>query len=216
MVASHRLTRHPPARTVAGMSDAIRFYFSFRSPYAWFAAERWQAELGDLAPAVARIPFYPTAATFPNDPARLPAKLAFVLQDVRRLARDFQLSLRPPPALDTDWGRAHAAYLGVEAAEPSRAEPFMLEMFRARFARGQDVALPSVITEAAERAGVDPASANAAAESAALQERVAKNFVDGQARDGIFGAPSFSYRGQLYWGHDRLHHLRRALVEAEA
>ena len=198
------------------MSDPIRFYFSFRSPYAWFAAERWQAELGDLSPAVERIPFYPTAATFPNDPVRLPAKLAFVLQDMRRLARDFQLSLRPPPALDTDWGRAHAAYLGVEAAQPSHAEPFMLEMFRARFARGLDVALPAVIAEAAERAGADPAVANTAAGSVPLQERVAKNFVEGQTRDGIFGAPSFAYRGQLYWGHDRLHHLRRALVEAAA
>ena len=198
------------------MSDAVRFYFSFRSPYAWFAAERWQTELADLSPTVERIPFYPTAATFPNDPSRLPAKLAFVVQDMRRLARDFQLSLRPPPALDTDWGRAHAAYLGVEAAEPSRAELFMLEMFRARFARGLDVALPSVIADAAERAGTDPAAANAAAASPALQERVAKNFVDGQISDGIFGAPSFTYRGQLYWGHDRLHHLRRALLEAEA
>jgi len=198
------------------MDQTVRFYFSFRSPYAWFAAERWGAELGPMQPQVERIPFFPTPETFPNDPARQPAKLAFVLNDMRRLARDFELSLRPPPALDTDWGRAHAAYLGVAGAEPTRAHAFMLEMFRARFSRGLDVALPHVITDAAERACVDARVANEAAVSPGLQAEVAENFTRGQQRDGIFGAPSFVYRGQLYWGHDRLHHLRRALLEAEA
>lgn len=197
------------------MDQTVRFYFSFRSPYAWFAAERWQAELGALQPRVEHIPFYPTRETFPNDPTLLPAKLKFVVQDMLRIARDFELSVRPPPALDTDWGRAHAAYLGVESAEPAHAFAFMLEMFRARFSRGTDVALPEVIADAAQRAGANESHALEAAGSRALQEQVAQNFARGQARDGIFGAPSFVYRDQLYWGHDRMHHLRRALLESQ-
>ena len=198
------------------MDQTVRFYFSFRSPYAWLAAERWQTELGALDPVVERIPFYPTPETFPNDPSRHPAKLRYIVQDLGRLAREFGLTLRPPPALDTDWERAHAAYLGVQEAAPQRAEAFMLEMFRARFSRGQDVALANVIGEAAERAGADPGLANEAAASPALQEQVKESFVQGQQRDGIFGAPSFAYSGQLFWGHDRMHHLRRALLEGRA
>jgi 2-hydroxychromene-2-carboxylate isomerase len=194
------------------MDDTVRFYFSFRSPYAWFAAERWQAELGDLQPSVERIPFYPTRETFPNDPTLIPAKLAYVIQDMWRLAADFQLVIVPPHALDTDWGRAHAAYLGVRNAQPERAEAFMLEMFRARFSRGLDVALPDVISDAAERAHADGKMANEAAASPVLQREVAGNFTAGQLRDRIFGAPSFVYRDQLFWGHDRMHHLRAALI----
>src|SRR5687767_9419649 len=123
------------------MAFIVRFYFSFRSPYAWFAAERWQAALGELNPTVERIPFYPTADTFPNDPTRVPAKYRYVVSDIGRLAQEYALSVRPPPALDTDWGRAHAAYLGVQNEQPECAERFMLEMFRARFSRGLDVAL---------------------------------------------------------------------------
>jgi 2-hydroxychromene-2-carboxylate isomerase len=196
------------------MDQIVRFYFSFRSPYAWFAAERWQVELGDLKPVVEHIPFYPTPETFPNDPTRVPAKFAYVLQDMRRLARDFGLGLRPPPALDTDWARAHAAYLGVRAAEPARAEAFMLEMFRGRFSRGQDVATAAAIQEASQRAGVDARVALQAAASLELQTEVSANFSIGQARDRIFGAPSFVYGDQLFWGHDRMHHLRRALLES--
>jgi 2-hydroxychromene-2-carboxylate isomerase len=192
----------------------VRFYFSFRSPYAWFAAERWQAELGDLAPRVEHIPFYPTPETFPNDPTRVPAKFAYVMQDVLRLARDFGLSVVPPAALDTDWKRAHAAYLGVQAEQPQLAERFMLELFRARFSRGQDVALDVTIEEAAERAGASAKTATRAAADAQLQAEVEGNFVRGQTRDRIFGAPSFVFDGQLFWGHDRLHHLRGALQAA--
>jgi 2-hydroxychromene-2-carboxylate isomerase len=195
------------------MDNTIRFYFSFRSPYAWFAAERWQTELGDLQPSVDHIPFYPTRETFPNDPTLFPAKLAYVVQDMRRVAREFELSLRPPPALDTDWARAHAAYLGVRNAQPTLAEAFMLEMFRARFSRGLDVALPEVIADAAARSGADAQTANEAAASPELQCEVGQNFSSGQKRDRIFGAPSFVYRDQLFWGHDRMHHLRKALLE---
>ena len=197
------------------MDHTVRFYFSFRSPYAWLAAERWQAELGELAPRVERIPFYPTRETFPNDPTLLPAKYRYIAQDIGRLAREYGLSVRPPPALDTDWARAHAAFLGVQAAQPERAEAFMLEMFRARFSRALDVALAEVIAEAAQRADADPRLANEAATSPTLQRQVTDSFVAGQERDGIFGAPSFVYQKQLFWGHDRLHHLKHAVREGQ-
>ena len=109
-----------------------------------------------------------------------------------------------------------AAYLGVEEAAPDRAEAFMLEMLRSRFSRSLDVALPEVIADAATRAGVSAATANEAAESSVLKDRVTANFTSGQERDGIFGAPSFVYRDELFWGHDRMHHLRRALIDGAA
>ena len=57
-----------------GTLDQIRFYFSFRSPYAWLAAERLEADLGDLPVPVELIPICPTKELFPNDPVSLPNK----------------------------------------------------------------------------------------------------------------------------------------------
>jgi len=198
------------------MTQTVRFYFSFRSPYAWFVAQRWQVELGDVQPAVERIPFYPTRETFPNDPTLVPNKIAYVVQDMIRLAREYQLALKPPPAIDTDWGRAHAAYLGIERAQADRAEAFMLEMFRSRFSRGLDVALPEVIAGAAARAGADATLANESAASPELQREVAGSFQRGQQNHRIFGAPSFVLGDQLFWGHDRMPQLRRALLDGAA
>ena len=197
------------------MEDIVRFYFSFRSPYAWLAAERWHIELGELDAPVERVPFYPTRETFPNDPTLVPAKHRYVVIDMMRLCAEYGLDLRPPHALDTDWGRAHAAFLGVQALEPVRAEAFMLEMFRARFSRSLDVALAEVIREAAARAGADERVASESARDPALHAQLARNFLCGQVRDGIFGAPSFVYRGQLFWGHDRMRHLSKALRDGQ-
>jgi 2-hydroxychromene-2-carboxylate isomerase len=192
------------------MDPIVRFYFSFRSPYAWFAAERWSAELG--ATRAERVPFFPTPGRFPNDPTLLPAKYAYVIRDVGRLAHAYGLTLTRPHSLDTDWEAPHAAFLGVQAAVPERAEAFMLEVFRSRFSRGVDVGDVEVIADAARRASVDPVVATGAAASPALRAEVADSLRRGQERDGIFGAPSFVYRDELFWGHDRMPHLRARIA----
>jgi 2-hydroxychromene-2-carboxylate isomerase len=193
---------------------SIRFYFSFRSPYAWFAAERLEAELGAHARAIAPVPMYPTPDTFPNDPTRVPNKIKYIAQDVVRLCGEFGLRLQFPPAIDTDWGKAHAAYLG--AVKLGRGMPFMLELFRSRFGLGLDVGLDAVIEDAAARAEVDAAAVLLAAHDPELQAEVARNFKLGQERDGIFGVPSFVYAKQLFWGQDRMRFLRAAVDRAAA
>ena len=63
--------------------QSIRFYFSFRSPYAWLAAELLESELGDLGVPIARIPIFPTPENFPNDPSVMPNKSATSLRTFR-------------------------------------------------------------------------------------------------------------------------------------
>ena len=53
---------------------SIRFYFSFRSPYAWLATERIEAELAGLDVTIERVPIFPTPSDFPNDPSLVPEK----------------------------------------------------------------------------------------------------------------------------------------------
>src|SRR5262245_41208996 len=136
-----------------GASTAIRFYFSFRSPYAWLAAERLQTELGSLGVAIEHIPIYPTPGVFPNDPAAMPAKLAYMVQDVRRLVRERGLTLKFPAPADPDWSLSHAAFLGAQQRGVGHA--FMLEAFRKRFSEGLDLGDDDVIADAGLRAGLD-------------------------------------------------------------
>ena len=189
---------------------SIRFYFSFRSPYAWLATERLESELGDLGVAIERLPIYPTPELFPNDPAALPDKIAYLVQDVRRLARERGLTLRFPASGDTDWALPHAAFLG--AKQLGGEHEFMLRAFRKRFCEGLDLGEDGVIADAAREAGLEPETVLAAAHSEALRAEAAAGWRRGVERDRIFGVPSFVYAGRLYWGQDRMHFLRSAVV----
>ena len=64
--------------------STIRFYYSFRSPYAWLAAEKLEAELGDLGVEFEHVPVYPKPELFPNDPAVCSPVGGFVLSPPSR------------------------------------------------------------------------------------------------------------------------------------
>lgn len=189
---------------------SIRFYFSFRSPYAWLAAERLEAELGDLGVSIERIPTYPTPELSPNFFATTPARVAYMVQDIARLVRERGLTVRFPSAVDPDWSLSHAAFLGAQ--QQGAGHQFMLEAFRKRFCEGLDLGDDAVIADAADRAGLDRRTVLAAAHSDALRAEAADGFRLGMERDGIFGVPSFVYAGKLYWGQDRMHFVRAAVV----
>lgn len=63
--------------------DTIRFYFSFRSPYAWLAAERLDHDLGDLNVPIDPLPIFPPAEHPLSDLAAMPQKVAYIAQDIR-------------------------------------------------------------------------------------------------------------------------------------
>jgi 2-hydroxychromene-2-carboxylate isomerase len=202
--------------TDSSNQNSIRFYFSFRSPYSWLATERFESELGDLAVEIVRLPVYPTPELspelFPSDPVRIPAKIVYIAQDVRRLARERGLTVRFPSAADPDWSISHAAFLGAE--RQGAGHRFMLEVFRKRFGEGLDLGEDGVIADAARRAGLDPDVILSAAHSEELRAQASAGWRLGVERDRIFGVPSFVYAGKLYWGQDRMHFLRSAVVRS--
>lgn len=189
---------------------SIRFYFSFRSPYAWLAAERLESELGDLGVPIERLPIYPTPEVFPNDPAAVPDKVAYTVQDIRRLVRERGLTARFPPPGDPDWALSHAAFLGAQLH--GAEHPFMLAVFRKRFCEGLDLGEDSVIAGAARIAGLDPDTILSAAHATELRAQASAGWRLAVERDRIFGVPSFVYAGKLYWGQDRIHFVRSAVA----
>jgi 2-hydroxychromene-2-carboxylate isomerase len=186
---------------------AIRFYFSFRSPYAWLAAERLDAELGDLGVRLELVGIYPTGDFVP---AATADKLAYLVQDVARLVRERGLRLRFPPAGDPDWSLSHAAFLHAQGR--GAGERFMREAFRQRFVEGRDLGEDGVIAAAAERAGLAADEVVAAAHSGELRALAGDAWRRAAESDHVFGVPSFVYAGKLYWGQDRMHFLRSAVM----
>lgn len=194
------------------MADAgpIRFYFSLRSPYAWLAVERLEEELGDLGVPITLFPIYPIPGFFPNDPAAVPAKVAHLVQDVRRLTRERGLTVRFPSAVDPDWNLPHAACLAADRAGAGKG--FALAIFRQRWVEGLDVGDAEVVEAAAQSVGLRGSAIVEAARSEPLRTEAAEGWNRAAERDNVFGVPSFVYADKLYWGQDRMRFVRSAVL----
>jgi 2-hydroxychromene-2-carboxylate isomerase len=188
----------------------VRFYFSFRSPYSWLALHRAEAAFVGTGLSLEYIPVFPPP-NYPNDPTSVPAKLRYIQQDIARIAKAYGLTTQPLAALDCQWVRPHAAYL--HAHDQGKGLAFAKAVFSARFCESKDVGQDAVIAECATGAGLDAAATVAAQDENTLQERVVLGMIRGVQEDDIFGVPLFCYRGERFWGNDRIEWLLRCVAE---
>lgn len=196
-------------------SRMVDAFVDLRSPYSYLALR--PARL--LASrAGAEFDWWPTITDFRSAyggeveqrSARDVAKLKYLYMDCRRLAKRQGLTIRATTKL-WDAGLASQAFLFAKSR--NRLWEFVDPMLAAFWRREFDLESPDALETALEQAGLDPEDwrgyrcSEASRELEHAQER-AKEL-------GIFGAPSFVHRGELFWGGDRLHLLSDAL-DAEA
>ena len=187
--------------------ERVTFYFSFRSPFAWLAFRRVPLALGGLPVTVRSVPVFPPPG-FANDPALVPAKLEYVLEDAARIARAYGLRMQAPTSIDIDWMRPHAAYL--YAADKGQGQAFGEAVFAARFTDDRNIASDQILGDVAQACGLDASGVVAAAADPGMHARVMEGMAAALG-DKIFGVPLFIYRGQRFWGNDRIEWLLRAI-----
>jgi 2-hydroxychromene-2-carboxylate isomerase len=191
--------------------EPVRFYFSFRSPYSWLAFERIERAFRDVPVQLQYLPVFPPP-DYPNDPTAVPNKLKYILRDVGRQAEAYGLSVKAPSVLDTQWVRPHAAF--VYAQDQGKGHAFGLAMSRARFSQGQDVGDDDVMRSIATRLELDGNALVTSCDDVAYQTRVVEGMIQGATEDSIFGVPLFVYRGEPFWGNDRIEWVLRAIKKA--
>jgi 2-hydroxychromene-2-carboxylate isomerase len=191
--------------------ETVRFYFSFRSAYAWLAFHRIEDALAGLPVVLEYIPVLPPK-DFPGDPRKNPAKSLYMDADVARIARAYGLKVACPDPCDGDWIRSHAAY--IFAADGGCGRDFALAMFALRFCEGRNIGTDEAIADAARGAELDAKAATAAAADLVFHARMLEGMRRGE-QDRLFGVPFFVYRAEKFWGNDRIEWLRRA-IESDA
>jgi 2-hydroxychromene-2-carboxylate isomerase len=81
--------------------DSVRFYFNFRSPYAWLAFHRIDRIVDECPVSFEYIPVTPSAA-FQVGTSVNSAKRAYIHEDIARFADAYGLTLRWPDPFDTE------------------------------------------------------------------------------------------------------------------
>ncbi|HKS61383.1 MAG TPA: 2-hydroxychromene-2-carboxylate isomerase [Xanthobacteraceae bacterium] len=193
----------------------IDFFYEFASTYSYLAAMRI-APLAQAAGVTVRWrpfllgPIF-KAQGWDTSPFNLyPAKGRYMVRDCEREAAANGLTFRLPEPFPQN--TLLAARVAVAGLEDGWGEEFSRNVYRAQFAESHQVGDPQVIGEIVNALGQDGAAALARAGSDDIKGKLRHNTAEAQ-QYGIFGAPSFIARGELFWGNDRLEQaLRHATI----
>ena len=189
------------------MVDSIRFYFSFRSPYSWLGFYRLSGIAEQLPVDIEYIPSFPPE-DFPNDPRNNKTKSLYIAGDIKRFTEAYGLKTSWPKPFDTDWIIPHSAY--IYAQDNDQGISFALNSYSLRFEQGKNIGDDQVLSNLAALSGLAPDKTVQAAHDKQFQDRVISG-MKATVQDGMFGVPFFIYKGQKYWGNDRLEWLLRAI-----
>ncbi len=185
---------------------AVEFWFEFASTYSYPAAERVEDEASRAGVVVHWRPFLLgpifVAQGWNDSPFNLyPAKGRYMWRDLERLCASLGLAFQRPSRFPRN-GLLAARLCTAAAAEPWLPS-FVRGVYRANFADDREISEAEVLRPIL--AALD-ADADAWLERAVAPETkdALRARTEEAGRLGIFGAPSFVARGELFWGQDRL------------
>jgi 2-hydroxychromene-2-carboxylate isomerase len=185
-------------------SDPIDFWFSIGSLYTYLTVMRIdRAE--DISDVQFRWrPFSVRAIMIEMDnrPTSRPAKLAYMWRDLARRAEmyDFAFSDRPPYPLKNFDLANRVAVVGMQEGW---CADYVRAAYRRWFDDHQEAGSEPNLSDSLKEIAQDPARIIALAQSEEIGR--AYDAATDEARAlGLFGAPTFVTRGEVFWGDDRL------------
>ena len=199
------------------MTKLIDYYFATISPFMYLGHDRLVAiarkhgatiavkaiNLGDVFPVSGGLPLS----------KRAPQRQAYRLVELRRWSAYLNMPINLQPKFFPVNGDLAAAWI-LAAQEQGVVQALTLTgaVGRAIWEQERDVAAESTLMQIAADVGLDAvalAGRAASAEIVARYKALTQEAIDRQ----VFGAPTYIYRDELFWGQDRLDFLDRALAE---
>ncbi len=185
----------------------LTFWFEFASTYSYLTAMHIEDMAKSAGVKIIWKPFLlgPIFKTqgWETSPFNLyPAKGAYMLRDIERIAQERGLAFRLPDPFPQNG--LLAARLALVGLKEGWGPAFIRGVYRAEFADGRNIASRQTLAAEIEAAGADAETAFSRAEAPEIKTRLRMNTKEAKVL-GIFGAPSFTtLAGELFWGGDRL------------
>lgn len=197
------------------MSRTVDYHLSLISPYTYLGQERFMA-LAEKAGA--EVNYKPTnlGRVFPASGGlplakRAPQRRAYRMMELKRWRSLLEIPLILEPA---HFPVPEARAAGVVAAatlEGRDPAPLVAGFLRAVWAEERDISDEETIGAILGENGFDAASLLEAGQSPEVQAAL-EGYTDEALEAGVFGVPTWIYRGELFWGQDRLDFLSWALA----
>jgi 2-hydroxychromene-2-carboxylate isomerase len=197
------------------MRKTIDYYMTPTSPWAYFGHERFTAlaalhgahvslkpvDYGRIFAATGGLPLA----------KRAPARVAYRAVELKRWQEFLGIPLNPAPRYFPVSGDPSALLVIAADQRDLGAMALAFALCRACWVQEHDIADPATLIQIANeqgRKGSELLAASQLPETKALYDSNTQEAID----LGVFGAPVYLYRGEMFWGQDRLDFLDRALA----
>jgi 2-hydroxychromene-2-carboxylate isomerase len=192
------------------VDDEIKHYFDFKSPFAYLAKEPAFALPGRFRVNVRWMPFMLRIKDKGARSIYSERKVRYSYMDARRWAnKQGGLRIRGPLKVYD----SRPALIGALFARTQELfRPYVDTVFSRFFERALEVDDPVAVAAVIAELGGDADEYLAYVADAGVKEL--ERCLDEADADAVFGVPTFVFRGELFWGHDRLMLLEERLVEA--
>ncbi len=197
------------------MAKTIDYYLTLTSPWTYLGSARFE-EMAARHGAEIRVKPVNYGVVFPRTgglplPKRAPERQAYRLMELKRWRAylDIPINLHPKffPVPDAD------AACMVIAAEKSGGDPLRLAhaILRAVWVEDKDITDWKTLVETADSSGHDGRGLRSLAQDPETRAAYEAS-TEAAIERGVFGAPMYIYKDELFWGQDRLDFLDRALA----
>jgi 2-hydroxychromene-2-carboxylate isomerase len=200
------------------MAKLIDYYFTPVSPYTYLGHQRLLEIAARHGATIAVKPvdygrIFPVSGGLPLK-QRAPQRQAYRLIELERWSKHLGKALNVKPKFFPVSADMAARWIIAAQAGHGDADALRLTgaLLRAVWAEERDISDQPTLASIAEGERLDPAQLAAGAaspDSAGRYDALTQEAIDRQ----IFGAPTYVYRDEPFWGQDRLDFLDRALAK---
>ena len=193
--------------------EPVSYYFSVLSPFTYLAGDRLEGIVHHHNQKINYLPFdilhlfSQTGGVPPKD--RHISRQKYRTQELIRIAKRFSMPIHLAPKYwPTD--PKPASYAIIHSLEESRGDTGKLvqNFLKACWAEERDISEIKVVQDCLENAGFDQAIAT---KENAQAEKIFQENTQKAIEANVFGAPTYLWNGEVFWGQDRLCYLDDAL-----
>ncbi|QVQ28940.1 2-hydroxychromene-2-carboxylate isomerase [Achromobacter deleyi] len=193
----------------------IAYYFWMNSDWAYLGADRLEALAARHEAAIRYLPvdlpdvYARTGGVLLGQ--RSPQRQAYRVAELARWCRKLGIHVNPKPAfMCPDAGLASRIVIAADLGGLPVLELYKA-ILKAQWCDDQDISDLATLRGLLERLGLDAAALLAAAGQPGIESAYRRN-TDDAVRAGVFGSPAYVYRGEVFWGQDRLDMLEEAVA----
>lgn len=193
----------------------IDYYFWMNSDWAYLGADRLEALAQRQAVEIRYKP-----VDLPNVYARTGGMLLgqrsqerqnYRATELRRWCRKLGIQVNPYPRYMCPNADLASCIVIAAALQGLAVLPLYKAILRAEWVEERDISDVTTLCEILDEQDLDSATLLREAEAPETAQRY-RAYTDDAVSAGVFGSPSYVYRGELFWGQDRLDMLEEAIA----